>query len=475
MNLQLLINGIDRTSRVILGSLQKTDVINEKADTLHFSVRKYGSGTFTPAINDAVELLDGGSTIFSGMILTVNISTEGHAVIRYDVDCVDGSREMDRVLVNEQYEDTTGDAILSDLVTNYAPGFTAANVDAPFAVKSVTFNRISVSDAIQKLAQMSGYSWYVDYDNDLHFFEKSTEPSPFDLTDTSENYIYDSLEVTEDLSQLRNRVFIKGGEAEGDARTESFDGDADKKFFKLSNKFSQLPAVTVGGVAQDVGVDFLDNEDDFDVFWNFNETYVRFKTAPAAGTNNISVTGTPLYPILVQVEDAASINQYGVYEFSKTDKTIKSKQEAFDFALAELEAYANKVSEGSFETYDSGLRSGQIINITSASRGVGEDFLIQRVSFRMESLTHGIYRVELATLRTVSIIDFLISQLKQGSRIIEEEANETLDKYAQIPEEIAISDSFTAQPLNYAVEFRLAPQAITGTARPFILDGSPLS
>jgi hypothetical protein len=475
MNLVLKINGVDRTSKVVMGSLQKADVINEKVDTLKFSIRKYGSSTFVPSVNDIVELLDTGVTTFKGVILSVNISTEGHAVVRYDIDCVDNSRNMDRMLVNEQFEDTTGNAILSALITTYAPTFTTTNVDAPFTVKSITFNRISVSDAIQKLAQMSGYSWYVDYDDDLHFFEKNTESAPFNLTDTSNNYIYDSLEVTEDLSQLRNRVFIKGGEAEGDARTELFNGDGTKKFFKLSNKFSQIPTVTVGGVGQAEGVDFLDDEASFDVFWNYNETYIRFKVAPAAGTNNISVTGIPLFPILVQVEDTASINQYGLYEFSKTDKTIKSKQEAFDFALAELQAYADKVSEGSFETYDSGLRSGQVINVTSTSRGISEDFLIQRVTFGMESLTQGIYRVELATLRTVSIIDFLISQLKQGNRIIEESTNETLDKYAQEKEEITISESFTAQSLNYAVEFRLSPQTITGVSRPFVLDGSPLS
>jgi hypothetical protein len=496
MNLVLKINDVDRTDRVIMGSLQKSDVINEKVDNLRFSIRKYESSAFAPAVNDSVELLDTGVTIFKGVILSVSKSTEGHSVVLCEVDCVDNSREMDRTLVNEQFADTTGDAVIEALISDYAPSFTTNNVNAPFPVKSITFNRVTVSDAIQKLAQMSGYSWYVDYDNDVHFFEKNTETAPFNLTDTSENYIYDSLEVTEDISQLRNRVFIRGGEAEGDARTELFDGDGSKKFFKLANKFSGLPTVTVNGVAQSVGVDFLDNEDDFDVFWNFNEKYLKFKdsTIPAEGTDNISVTGIPLFPILVQVEDTDSINQYGLFEFSKTDKTIKSKREAFDFALAELEAYAEKISEGSFETYTPGLRSGQLINITSESRGISEDFLIQKVSFQMLSQDTAVYRVQLATLRTVSIIDFLISQLKQGSRTIEETQNEIIDKYGQATEEITIEESvvtstshnpqaetitigesFTPQSLNYAVEFVLGEQAPSGVKRQFVLDSSPLA
>lgn len=502
MNLVLKINDIDRTVNVVMGSLEKSDVINEKVDSLRFSVRKYGSLTFEPHAGDTVELIDDGETTFKGVILSVNKSTEGHAVILYNVECVDSSRDMDRMLVNEQFTDTTGDAIIESLITTYAPTFTTNNVAAPFPVKSITFNRISVSDAIQKLAQMSGYSWYVDYDDDVHFFEKNTEPAPFSLTDTSNNYIYDSLEVTEDISQLRNRVFIRGGEAEGDARTELFNGDGTKKIFPLANKFSaiyddnnnQILFVSINGVQKTIGVDFLSNENDFDVFWNYNEKYVRFKVAPASGTNNISVTGIPLFPILVQVEDTTSISQYGLFEFSKTDKTIKSKREAFDFALAELEAYAGKISEGSFETYTPGLRSGQLITVNSPSRGISEGFLIQRVSFRMESPNVAIYRVELATLRTMSIIDLLITQLKQGSRIIEEAANEIIDKYGQTNESVTIgeslvsstshnpqletvtiAESFTPQSLNYAVEFVVGPTIPTGTKRQFVLDGSPLA
>jgi hypothetical protein len=473
MTITLFINGTDRTSSIIRNSLNKSDVLNEKVDTLSFAVEKYGSYTYAPAVNDTVELLDTGVTIFKGLILTVDKSTDGHSVVRYDCQCVDNAHFLNRILVTETYTNTTIDAIIASIILTYAPTFTTVNVDAPIAVETITFNRISVSEALQKLSRLSNYSWYVDYTNDIHFFAKNTELAPFSITDTSNNYIYESLEVTEDISQLRNRVLIQGGEAEGDERTELFDGNGTKKFFPLSNKWTSAPTVTVGGVAQTVGVDYLDDEADFNILWSFQEKYLKFTTAPAAGTNNIVVTGIPLYSILVQVEDRPSIDTYGVAEFSKTDTTITSKVEARDFAIAELEAYAEKVSEASFSTYTPGLRSGQTITVNSTQRGVNENFLIQKVTFRMVSPTVGIYQVELATLKTITLIDFLISQLRANGTILKDTENLLLQKFLTFTDDsVTLSDSVTVQALNYATSFRLAPQSITTTLRPFILDGS---
>lgn len=715
MNLTLKINGIDRTSNVVWDSLEKSDVLNEKVDTLRFSVRKYGSSTFGPAANDEVEMLDGSDVVYKGLILTSRKFTEGQSVVRYDVDCVDHTHKLSGPLVLERYTDKTIDYIIDDIITKYDPNaflrgiaahyklngdatdssgsgnngtahnltygsgkirqagifngtssyvnagnavplslsgnspftlsvwfypsalasgtfpkligwyggnylgpmiylnsdnsqllavagkgpssnhdisssagvistnqwqhaaltydgerlklylngsivadeaetsvnntsgqnltlgknpwdnsaagffngrlddarvysqaltpleiaklygvgvFTTNNVNAPVEVKSITFNRISVSAALEKLGRLSNYSWYLDYQSDIHFFEKNTEPAPFSITDTSANYIYDSLEVTDDISQLRNRVYVLGGEAEGDARTEKFDGDGSKVFFKLSNKFSaikdkdgnQILFVTVGGAQKTIGVDFLDNENDFDVLWNYNEKYIKFTVAPPAGTDNVEVTGRPLYSVSAQVQDPDSIEQYGLHEFPIVDKTIKSKEEARKFAASQLEAYAEKISEGRFETYTPGLRSGQIISINSASRGISESFLIQKVTFRMVNKDVGIYSVDLATLKTITIIDFLLDQLRLGTRIIEEQDNEILEKFIGASETLTISEgfsfstshnpqaetvtvaeTFTPQSLNYAVEFVVGPSVPTGTKRQFVLNGSRLS
>jgi len=481
MTITLKINGVNRTSSIIRNSLNKSDVLNEKVDTLSFAVDKYGNQTYAPSVNDTVELLDTGVTIFKGLILTVDKSTDGHSVVRYDVECVDNAHFLNRTLVTEIYTNTTINAIIANIISTYAPTFTITGVVAPVPVKSITFNRISVSEALGKLSRLSNYSWYVDYTNDIHFFAKNTELAPFSITDNSNNYIYESLQVSEDISQLRNSVFIEGGEIEGEQRTETFTTDGVQKFFKLTNKFSaiydddqnQILSVAVNGVQQTIGVSGLNDESSFNVLWDYNGKSLAFANAPANGT--LTVTGLPLYPILVQEEDPDSIVIYGRSEFAKVDKSISTRQEAVDFAIAELEAYANKISESSFATYTPGLRSGQVITVNSAFRGINEDFLIQRVTFRMVSQTVGEYRVELATLRTITLIDFLISQLRVNGTILADSDEDILHKYKPFTETISIADAVTVQALNYPVVFRLGEQAVTGFIRPFALNGSRLS
>ena len=491
------IDSVDRSRLVEFGSVRKKDIINQRTDTLEFDIIYHTGQTFRPAPNSEVEMLDGVTKIFAGVIHSVQKKIESDNRVRYKVKAKDYSYDLDRQLVIEGYDDKTVNYIIDDILTNFTDGsFTDTNVDCALTITKVTFDRITVTAAIQKLADLTGYSWYVDYDKDIHFFERNKNPAAFNIADGDGNHIPETLNVTNDLSQIRNRVFIKGGEIEGTSRSEPFDGDGVKLLFRTANKFSSKPVVEVDSVAQIVGIDFLDNEDDFDCFWDYNQKYIRFKvdTVPGAGADNVEVVGVPLYNLVVQVEEPNSIARYGVFEFAKIDKTIKSREEAVSYAKTEIEAYQNGVIEGGFDTYESKLRSGMIINVNSTLLNVNEDFLIQSVAFQMITRETFIYKVKLATLRTVGIIDFLIGLLKVGDRLIEEKGDVVLEKtvfpmeyietednveintddYPQT-EEAEIGDVVTVQALDYAVEFVLGPQLPVGTKRVFIISGSPLA
>ena len=448
--ISLEINGVDKTSNIKFGSLRKDDNLNDRKDLLKFTIRSYEGNIYLPELGQEVELFNGAELIFGGVIVKISESMEGDKIINYAVECTDYSFYLDKLLVTERYESMTVNAIIADLLTDYAPDFTGTNVNCTIPITTVTFDRITVSQALAKLAKLTNYSWYVDYDMDLHFFEKTSEAAAFNLTDTSNNFIYESLGIDRDISQLRNRVYIRGGEIEGVTRSEFISGTGVKLTFPLGNKFSSLPIVKVATVAQTVGIDFLDIEADFDCFWNYQEKYIRFKdtTVPAAASNNIEVIGTPLYNLVMRVEDSASIAKYGTYEFAVTDRTIKSKEEAKQFAVAQLQAYAENILEGGFQTYTSGLRSGQIINIQSDLRDTNEDFLIQKVSFRQLSPSDYVWDVDLASLKTMGIIDFLIGLLQSGKQVAGETSNEILDKVLFELEEITITESIVVSKVH---------------------------
>lgn len=445
--IHVLVNGVDKSPSIVFNSLVKTDNLNQKTDKCDFTVRKYGTHTYVPAIGDEIHVLRRGKILFGGVIMRISEKTKASQTVEYSVTCNDFSQYLKRKLVTERYTNTTLLAIIEDIVETYAPDFTFNNVSGDIPIESFAFNRIGVDKCIQKLADAISYVWYVDYEKDIHFFPKNTESAPINITDTSGTYIYNSLEIIEDISQLRNAVLVQGGDAvSASTRTEYFTSDGLTATIPLANKFSSLPTVIVGGTTQTVGTEYLSEDASYQCMWNFNEKYIRFTEGNIPATDTLwSVTGYYLFPIVVNVPAYDSIAEYGRYEFAIKDSTIKSTDEAINRAVAELDSYKNELYEGSFRTYENGLRAGQVVNINSVQRGKNIDVLIQSVKSRMRDPegTSLLYDVKFATLKSLGIIEFLQAQLLDDEII--EGDDETLLSYIQIsPDSCALIDSIDA-------------------------------
>ncbi len=238
------IDTIDRSSIIEFGSVSKIDAINQQTDTLAFVIYYHSGQTFRPSSNSEVTMEIDSVKVFGGKIYSVTREKQANGSVKYSVKCKDYSYDLNRLMVNEGYEDTSVEDIIADIIDNYAPGFTYTNVNCPLNVEKIAFDRTPVSECLIRLSDITGYSYYIDYDKDIHFFEKNSEAAPFNLTDGDGNHITDSISIQDDFSQIRNRVFVKGGEIEGESRSEYFNGDGSQLFFKLSNKFSSRPTVT---------------------------------------------------------------------------------------------------------------------------------------------------------------------------------------------------------------------------------------
>lgn len=447
------IGGVDRTS--LITDITITDSVNNRVDTADFTIEKTPLDSYTPALNAEIIVTRGTDRIFGGVITSISDELVGVNTIRYSVSCVDYTFFFNRSLLVERFENMTINAIIASLVATYAPTFTTVAVVAPINVASIAFNRITMSDALKKLADLVNYQWYVDYNKDVHFFAADTVPAPFNIVDG--NYIRESLKVTRDISQLRNRVLIQGGDVPGATSTVKLAGNGETAQFDTKYEFATLPTVTVDGWAQTVGNEYTDTDDSlFDCMWSFQQKYLRFTagnippapTGPA--TTNIEITGNPLLPIVVDVPDEVSIAAFGEYQFALTDTNIVSEDQAIERALAELKANAAALSEGTVDTYKYGLRSGQIVRFTDALRGLDEDFVIQKVQYRYlstDATYDGLWSVTAATLKTVGIIAILQKLLLKEELTIDERLS--LIKFLRIPRDtLAVSDALAAVTTN---------------------------
>ena len=416
MSVTVKINTVDQSDKIDFKSLSIKQNLTNKVDLANFKTRKYGSRTLQPAFDDDIEILDGATKIFGGKVMRVDSFVEsGGAGQVFSVQCVDHTAEADRKLVTGTYEDETIEDIIDDVVSQFAPGFTTNNVSSTLVLEKIVFNQVPLSTVLKRLAALVQYDWYIDPDKDVHFFSKEINTAPFDLTDDNGNYVYKSLKRISDGSQLVNTVKVRGGEYDGATFTDDFTvNGSGQKSFKLPYKMANLTIqVDTGGgfVSKTVGKDFEDDFTGFDVLHDFENRSYRFNAALNNG-DIIRYSGNPRVRVFAGAEDSASIialggKPGGVIEKLIRDDNIRSNQTARDRARAELLAFAEEVVDAKFLTYESGLRSGMLINAQSTKSDFDDDLLIKTISFKMHTTGEFKYNVELISTKRFGLIETL--------------------------------------------------------------------
>lgn len=268
---RLKISGIDRTARgeLLAGTLTIRNTLGNQIDTCSFSLKAPESwrGTSSPGRpvvgqDVTVEVQDGNSGYelrFGGTVSSVLDARVGFKTVRWDVECVDYTSLLNRILVTKVYNDTNISDIVRDVVRNFAPEVIVnGNVqDCSTVIDSISYSFSYPSDIIQSLADIAGYSWFVDSTKVLHFYDSTTPSrlSTLSVTNSSNNYF--DLAITPRIDQVRNRVMVVGGSAVSATTIETWDatGVENGRFqLKHQNVFAtlsgSLPFMKVNGVEQ---------------------------------------------------------------------------------------------------------------------------------------------------------------------------------------------------------------------------------
>ena len=499
----LYIEGIDQTAIIDWTTLRKTQVSTKEPDTLSFDIKNYPSKTYQPSLGDEVVLYDtdGLTIIFGGVVINTEERVDG--LLKYlHVGCKDYTHTLDRQLVLASYEGETVSYIINDILTNFTDGtFTMASVTDTTVVELIVFNYLTVSEALKKLAITLGdYSWYVDYEKDIHFYANSTQLAPFNLLDDSQNFDWNSLNFTSSISQIRNSIVLRGGTTTGTQFEDFKIADGLQNTFFVGYDlvsytfYKALAASPSTFVALTVGADGVADPTTVDVLYNPVTGLIRFADSNTPAVDDvIKWVGTPTYPLIAKMTDAASVTAFGTYEYVIVDKNIQSTSAASQRLSAELARWAGQVDGGFFSTRTSGLLAGQQINITSVIRGVSKDFKIDRIVTTMYTPSSFKYDVKLVTKENVTMNDVLNKLLVTNvSDQINIDLNEILQSLYVALEDITIGEEFTAsishemqletislveevtaQALDYPTVFVYGPWIPSSFSRGFILNGSP--
>lgn len=445
MSVIIKVNTVDKSSEIDWRTINLTRALTNQIDTLSFTLIRPDSSGYKPVLNDLIELIEDGTTLFGGIVVSTEESVEKKKeVVR--VTAKDYSFDMDKRLVVQVYENMTVAEIIEDIKDNVLPaGYDTANVVCDVEIKYIAFNYELPSKCFQQLAQIVDYDWYVNENKEIYFFLKGSQTAPFELSDSNGNYIYDSLQISSDIKNIRNSIIVRGGTYEANTYFEELEADGDQTTFTFAYKYSNA-TLTVAGVSKTMGIDFIDDPTAFDALYNFQEKAVKFPTGtkPTSG-QIVRLTGNPHVPVVTKLTDSASVALYGEFQYKIVDKSIGSKEAARDRARAEIAAWAESVNEGSFATYTAGLNVGQKIRIQSTNRGIDNYYIISRISSKMHTPTTMIHVCQLVTSQTYGMVEFLQNLLMAKDKEIEIGQDEVLDSVLGVSDRITLTDTVTPQ------------------------------
>lgn len=306
---------------------------------------------------------------------------------------------------------------------------------------------------VEDICKLQNFFWFIDYERDLHFFKQNGNPAPFELTDDSMNF--GDLSITTDISQLKNRQTVRGGEAiDATLYEQRKVADGVENSFRLDYKPKTLSVFVDSGswfVQKTVWIENLDDPTAFEFLFNFNEKIVKNSThATLNSGDEIKLTYYPYKPIRVRVKNDDSIETMKnllwwnwIYDGAViNDASIRDWNEARLRAKAEIDAYSNPIITASFITEKEWLQAWQVVKITDTARWIIEkEFLIQKVNKTSKSLDKRTYSVE-AWSTMFWIIEFFQLLLKRSEKLLID-VSEIVDVVQNIDKTITIQPLFT--------------------------------
>lgn len=348
---------------------------------------------------------------FSGPILGRPVNLDG-AWRRVAVGAQDYSALLHSRMVAEFFLDTDTfggkpSDIIKHLIDTYASDFTYNNVDdCPVIIQMIGWKYESLFQAIQQIADITNWDWFVDVDKDLHFFDRKADPSRIPVTTIwpDANVVRGTADFNPDSSKLVNRIYVLGGKyltSTPYAQRLELVANQKEDFLAYKPYYDQeklppngvitdvLPTVydiTAGepGTQKLVGIEGKANFTDCDVKIEPETRRILWETAPGAGKKYL-VTFKHYVPVIEAMEDVASVTAYGgdpvgLYEKVITNEQIEDRRMARALARIELRKYAREYWRGGCRLWTDDAGAGKIAEVTIPELGINQDMLVRSVT-----------------------------------------------------------------------------------------------
>lgn len=404
MTLSFLINGVEFNSNVFRQSLSVREAMQANGSTLNGVIQLSGALEL-PVGGQNVKLYRDDVLEFAGRISLCE-RLYPYNEMQYAISCVDYTPDFDAILLTETIDEpTVGDAIRV-ITGKVGRGFTSNNVvNGPDIADVVEAEAEQPTGLVTRLSESVEHQWYIDYFRDVHFFYISDRPAPVASIDFDTDVVnYSDLAVSEDVSQVKNVIYLSGAQVESAHRdSKTWVADGDTRFFPLNYQPVSLlkTTVLVDGFPIKLELDSVNSQagdggSGVAAYLCLDNWGIRFPdNSPPIKDALIDTIYTYAMDALVKVEDPKSIAMMRERENTAdapSNGRHEFKFEVPDLGLVESEAviveygnlllarYANPLFTISFDSLTQGWARGQTFRAVSARHGLDTDMYISSVS-----------------------------------------------------------------------------------------------
>jgi len=149
--------------------------------------------------------------VFHGLITSIDIEIDTYGSNKLILSGEDyGSVRFGQTVISgaENYSNYTASDIVEDLIQRYCPEITTDNLEAfTEQIPYVSLAWDYIGQAVEKIANLVGADYYVDEDDDLHFYD----PSDLAVAHSINPQQILNASIKKDSSKFFDRVFVVGG------------------------------------------------------------------------------------------------------------------------------------------------------------------------------------------------------------------------------------------------------------------------
>ena len=348
-------------------------------------------GTASYQRGQPVGLYDAADTlIFGGVIDTPEkVAMAPSGGLYHSIRCIDWHYLADKRLVVAAWTVPTNAGTIVTAI--HAAHLAAEGVTIPAGavqtgplIPEVVFNYVTVSEAYDALAEMAGFTWFIDEQKQLFFVDRTTYLAPWNWSVATPKPAGSLASLSSGNPLYRNQQYVRGGTGLTVLQTENRTGDGSTDVFVMSYPLAKEPEIRHdAGPLLDVGIKGLETGKDY--YWSKGDNIIYAEVAPA-GAVAIEFKYYGQYPLITLAKDeGAQIARQAIEGGTGIVEAIayeahESGVSSQESARAKLIDYCRDAAKFHYQTTDSGIRPGQLQTINYPLLGLNNtDMLIESV------------------------------------------------------------------------------------------------